>query len=217
MNTYQIEFYKDHESEFIAAVEQGFTCDALCVQWPEFRTFMYKWATQSAIELMNRRYFNGRRPIETLRDLNLAQALVANGVFDLNTAQSNGVSRDDAEAVLRSGTRGFSGEGYWAKGEDRLTTVDDTMLAEITICVHFIRACFTTATSIYRIGSYGMKHEVERFTRIAGDHQYIANVSFIVAAILCGIKTDIQVGGRNAVFRMKPISTRHLRIITGAI
>jgi hypothetical protein len=51
------------------------------------------------------------------------------------------------------------------------------------------------------IGSYGYKHEVEKWTDAHGGHKYIANGAFILAALLEGFR--VKATGINAVFNFR--------------
>jgi len=217
MNNQRMKVYSDNSSKIVAAVEQGADFPALQAKWPGLKKYMYTWAIYQIIDDHNRRCFHNRESIKTLRDLKVFNELLANKVFDLSSAE---FTIKDVEAVLQSGKQILSEDGYQKNDEQRLTTVNDTMLAEINTCAHLIRGVFRPSKTWYRTGSYGMKHKVEHFTEIASNinpmqsSQYISNVSFIIAAILCGIETHVVWNGRNAVFKMKPVSTVHVRIAT---
>jgi hypothetical protein len=222
MNNNQIDSFAVNKAKIIAEIEQGANYLLLSMKWPGLSQGMYDMCAGEAIGNLNRRLYPHNHQIKNMRDVKLLQAMVEIGTFDLSKALIGGFTKEDAEAVLASSGFAFSDAGYRELGEPILTTVTDEMLAQINICVHFIQSWFLRSKSWYGSGnSYNLKHSVERFTRIAhelDDSQpsfYIANVSFILAAMLCGIQVRRKEDTLNAEFRMKSKGARLLRFATG--
>jgi hypothetical protein len=83
--------------------------------------------------------------------------------------------------------------------------INQEELEMVNHCIKYIQTYFTTdSKSYYSSTSYGLKHLVEYECRYQnGNHQYIANATFILACRYLGIKSKIN--GLNENYRMKPI------------
>ena len=220
MNEKHFDYFYDNKAQIIAAIELGADSKTVYATWPELARGFYPVAAREAMERLDARYFPGRQVIDSLQGIKRFQEMLADGVFDLNQAQNSGVTREQVEAILQSGDEILSDMGYRSGDEKQLKTVDDRMLIETNVCVHFIRKLLVPAKRVHPCSSYVWKHAVESLTGVAhvidpvNIPLYISNVSFIIAAILCGIATEEASRGRNAWLKLKAANRLALGIAT---
>lgn len=222
MNQTQLDSFTTNKAAIIADIEQGANYFTLSKKWPGLGQGLYDMCAGEAIGNLNKCLYPHSHLIKNMRDVELLRTMVEVDTFDLNKALTRGFTKYDVDLVLAASGFAFSDAGYRDVGEAPLSTVTDEMLDQINICAYFIRSCFARSMSWYSVeNSYNLKHSVERFTRIAHELDdshpsfYIANVSFILAAMLCGIEVRRKEDTLNAEFQMKPRSVRLLRFATG--
>lgn len=222
MTELQFDSFDINKAAIIAEIERGTSGFTVFCKWPELSVCMFDMCAAAAIANLNKRLYHHDYKLKTMRDVRLLWTYIEAGTFDVNEALRSGFTKKEVKAILHSSGHVFWTAGYRDPGDTAMKTVTDDMLAQINVCAYYIKSCFVSSKTWYAKGcSYNLKHSVERYTHLANELDpsqpcfYIANVSFILAAMLCGIEVRRLEDSVNAVFRMKPIKPRELSMISG--
>lgn len=212
-----------NKARIIADIESGADFDHARLNWTGLTRYMYDACIFEILSRLNNLHYPTSRSVRSMSDAKLLRVMGAEDVFDLNKSAGR-FSHADVKRVLRSTDYHFSQAGFEDSDDQILKTVDEKMLVQINAAAHFISKVFVPCNTFYRFGSsYALKHAVEHFVRIAStfnpvpDTFYIANVSFILAALLCGIEIQRCEDTPNAELKMKPRSRQFFRLATGGL
>jgi hypothetical protein len=87
---------------------------------------------------------------------------------------------------------------------------------EVSLCEEFINDfCYPRKYISRKWTSYGLKHLVERHLDRHGQHAYISNGAFILAAIRRGYRWKIHPSGLNLFFNMEILPEGRPDVIGG--
>ena len=134
-----------------------------------------------------------------------AKALLVRAIAAVPDLTYFGVGIGDGYRVRRE-----KGREFVRQETARLQAELFTHLDEIATCADWLKHLEPIKGITPGLHSYGHKHRVEGWTEANGERQYIANGSFIAAAIGLGFTYRIIVGTPNVAFGFSKRSLREL-------